>query len=217
MMAVNSIYRPLLHAFSKVGAHMQAYVIQRLMASTNAMYEATFDAPAVGAATQTVKGHNHGSNGGGPMPRGVAWSEDMGKTGLIGLEFGKTTYEYEWELDHHCRYRVSPYLNNRGFLEGRILYSAQNTSVEMTIRESISNVAGPKTEIQLPITYKTGEDEAYRWETFYVPLGAGTMNGPRFSFRGLSVEDGKPSTLTVYSLLFSEVSGVSYRKIGEVI
>lgn len=216
-MSIESIYKPLLHEISKVGSHMQASALRRLMGAVNALYEATFDDTAIGGASQIIQGHNHDTTGGGAMSRGLSWSEDFGVSPLLTTDFSLSTVFKNYLLQNQIRYIVSPKLDNNGVLSGWVLYSAKDVDIDLEIREVFSGKAKVRKNITLPLTYQENQSEALAWAQIQVPLGEGSLNKVQLEATVKSYEEDLVPVFKIYSLNWAETPGLSYQLRGEKI
>lgn len=196
---------------------MQAVSMQRLMHAINALYENTFDDTAIGGASQIIKGHNHDNTGGGALPRGLSWSTDFGLEAVHSTDFSKTILDQVLVVSNHIRYLVSPKMDNNGFLQGWVLYSAKDSDIDLEIRETYTGKAKKRTIATLPKTFDQDYDEVLKWASVTVPLGEGDLNKIQIKAIIQSFEEDLVPALKIYAFQWAEVSGVSYGLRGEKI
>ena len=216
-MSVDKIFLPLKYVYGRARKEIQGQAFRHMASAANALYEALFDDKTPGTATQTIKGHDHAENGGGPFIRGLCWGVDTGTT-----PFWSWTPTEENDIDFHvqgfARYPVSPFLDEGGQLECTILYLAEGSDFELTLTETESG--SPHTKNITTKLKKTGEaegDGALVRHTFFIPLSPGALNGLYAQVTNKSYSSENEPNFKLYSFSFAETAKHSYHLKGRAL
>lgn len=177
------------------------------MRNSNAAYESLWDDTAPGDSSQDFSGHDHARSG-GPICRGVSWSEDAGENPLF--TYTPTTANQKEKIDNDsngrtgglARYYVSPLYTPNSSLAGMLCYSAQNSAFTLTF-ESIGNKT---TTFELP---ETGEDPVWIEIGPGVPMMPGQWESLDIYAENASHDGSTNPTLKVFGVVITEAPGVT--------
>lgn len=191
--------------------------IKDVQRNLNAMFEALFDryAPGGVAADQAYSGHDH-AVGGGPICRGVAWSEDGGATYMFLYTPTVAKQKSKLDLDHLeksgglARYYGSPLFAPGALLAGRIYYTATDSKFTLTFVEVSGNALSTKSEEVSVILETTGETG--QWVDFNIPLNPGVWNQLEVYAENETHDGTTDPVLTIYSICITEAPGVTRYK-----
>lgn len=196
--------------------------LQHLYSDAAAMYEALWDAIAPGDSSQAWSGHDH-AKGGGPICRGVSWSEDGGEDYIY--RYTPTSARQKALLDSDgtskqagtARYFGSPlYVYGVAMLAGMICYTATGSKFRLTFAETKGSVISARTqEVELTLD-ETGETPLWV-EMPPIPLNPGVWNQLEIYVENESHGGTSDPVLNIFGIVIVEAPGITRYRPGLIL
>lgn len=179
---------------------------ERSYQAANAEYEATFDATAPGASSQTYQGHDHTpQGGGGPINRGCLWSACTVSAALVEMGFSAKNQAVEMVASGAAldtlMLHASPGLRSTALLTGWICYYARNSD---RFRVELDEFPTP-----YDFDLEVSAGEKINWARFVLPVVApGKWKLRNLFVRCGSYDSASAPALSIYALQIDELPDV---------